>query len=206
MSNQIEPSQVSRLPMQRLQAAIGFATLLLLISMTPWASGWEVFVPLAPEWQGIPNAVHQLMPHEVLVIWVVEGWALLVVMLGDLGVLTSTMASDLIRHGVGSEQLLRAIALLVLVIGWAVSFRKAHAPSSTVSNPLPEVVQTTESGTLQRNKAFPSVVVDRLMQQEILVQNMLLDPQAQPVAESLIQLSKELRDLKAEIQQRDDDR
>lgn len=206
MSNEIEQSQVSRLRLQRLQAAIGFAGLLLLVSMTPWASGWEVFVPLAPEWQGIPNAVNQLMPHEELVIWIVQGWAVLVHTLVDLGVLTTAAASTLIQHGVSSEQLFRAIALLVLVIGWGASLRKDHGSSPTVAGSPLEAAQTAGVDHPETTKAFASMIGDRLMQQEILVQNMLLDPQAQPVAESLLKLSEGLRELKLEIEQRDDGR
>lgn len=206
MSNEIEQSQVSRLRLQRLQATIGFAGFLLFVSMTPWASGWEVFVPLAPEWQGIPNAVNHLMPHEVLVTWIVQGWSVLVHTLVDLGVLTTAAASALIQHGVSSEQLFRAIALLVLVIGWGTSFRKDHAASTTAAGSPLETAQTAGIDHPEKAKAFASMIGDRLMQQEILVQNMLLDPQAQPVAESLLQLSDGLRDLKLEIQQRDDGR
>jgi hypothetical protein len=205
MSNEIEQSQVSRLRLQRLQATIGFAGFLLLVSMTPWASGWEVFVPLAPEWQGIPNAVNQLMPHEVLAIWIVQGWAVLVDTLVELGVLTTAAASALIQHGVSSEQLFRAIALLVLVIGWGASHRKDHAPSLTVAGSPLEAAQTAGDHP-EKTRAFASMIGDRLMQQEILVQNMLLDPQAQPVAESLLKLSEGLRELKLEIEQRDDGR
>jgi hypothetical protein len=206
MSNEIEQSQVSRLRLQRLQATIGFAGFLLLVSMTPWASGWEVFVPLAPEWQGIPNAVNQLMPHEVLAIWIVQGWAVLVDTLVELGVLTTAAASALIQHGVSSEQLFRAIALLVLVIGWGASHRKDHAPSPTVAGSPLEAAQTAGVDHPEKTRAFASMIGDRLMQQEILVQNMLLDPQAQPVAESLLKLSEGLRELKLEIEQRDDGR
>ena len=42
-------------------------------------------------------------------------------------------------------------------------------------------------------------VMNQLVQQQLLVQNMLLDPQAQPVSEPLMQLSQNLQELEQEL-------
>ncbi len=201
MSNQSEQAQSARLLIQRLQFSIALAAIFLAVSFTPLGAGWSVFVRLAPEWQGVPNAAAYLMPHELLVGWVADGWAGLIAGLSDAGAVTVAASSALIRDGIASEILLRSLAFLVLVIGWILSMRRPRVSSMPIAETAVELAPTRAAqesgGALQ---AVISTVAARVAQQELLVQNMLLDPQAQPVAESLAELSQSLRALKADMQ------
>ncbi len=206
MSNQSEQAQSARLLIQRLQSSIALAAFSLVLSVTPLGAGWSVFVPLAPEWQGIPNAVASLMPHEIFVSWVADGWAGVMGGLADAGVITDAAASALIRDGIASEILLRGFAFIVLVIGWIISMRMPRASSQTTTETVVDTAPTQAAaepvGVVQE---IVSALATRVAQQELLVQNMLLDPQAQPVAESLAELSQSLRALKADMQRHEVD-
>ncbi len=201
MSNHSEQAQSARLLIQRLQFSIALAAIFLVVSFTPLGAGWSVFVSLAPEWQGAPNAVAYLMPHEIFASWVADGWAALIGGLADAGVVTNAVSSGLIRDGIASEILLRGLAFLVLLIGWIISMRMPRASSQATAETVVDVAPTQPAAEpAEAAQEIVSTVAARVAQQELLVQNMLLDPQAQPVAESLVELSQSLRALKADMQ------
>lgn len=201
----MEQTQVSRLLVQRLQALLLIAAVLLLISLTPWGSGWSVFVSLAPEWQAAPNAVPYLMPHEHVVEWMAHGWAGVVLASSDAGLLDATTASVLIRDGLASEVVLRSLVLLLLIVGWLGAVRglrraPPQAPLAEAHRVMTESIEPKlgfDSGQPigQRN----AQVLQELAQQQLIVQNMLLDPQAQPVSETLMQLAQNLQGLEQEL-------
>jgi hypothetical protein len=207
MSNQSEQAQQpSRLLVQRMQFSLVLAAILLLISFTPWGEGWAVFVRLAPEWQGVPNAVAYFMPHEILLIWIAQGWVGLLETVSEMGLITAATASALIRDGVASEDLLRSLALLVLVVSWIFSMRTSKAALNSTGETTSDVTSAPVAPSREEVQGIVSIVSDRIAQQELLVQNMLLDPQAQPVAESLTRLSQSLRALKLDMQRHQDGR
>ncbi len=211
MGNELEHTQ-SRLLVQRLQALNLIAALLLLISLTPWGSGWSVFVLLAPEWQGVPNAVAYLMPHEHLVGWVAQAWAVIVEGSADAGLIDPEIASTMIREGLASEILLRGLALLFLVAGWVVSVRGSRRGAAVIAAQdvghreitavEPMLVSDVREEITQKN----AVVLRALSEQQVIVQNMLLNPQAQPISEALIQLSENLQAFEQEIRRQQDAR
>lgn len=205
MGIELEKVPMSRLLVQRLQILLLLAAVLLLISFTPWGAGWSVFVSLAPEWQGVPNAAPYLMPHEQLVQWIAHGWAGVILASSDAGLLDATTASMLIRDGLASEVVLRSLVLFLLGVGWLSAVRGLRRVS--VETPVVDA-RRAGVGTIE-----PTLLVDsgqqmglrneevfhQLAQQQLIVQNMLLDPQAQPISESLMQLSQNLRELEREL-------
>lgn len=205
MGIELEKSQTSRLLVQRLQALILIAAVILLISLTTWGAGWSVFVPLAPEWQGVPNAVPYLMPHEQIVEWIAMGWSALILASLDAGLLESATASMLIRDGLASEVVLRSLVLLLLVAGWLGAvrgLRRASEELRSTDEPHAEMASVEPKMQLEpggQSDSRDAEVMNQLVQQQLLVQNMLLDPQAQPVSESLMQLSQNLQELEQEL-------
>lgn len=205
MESELEKMQTSRLLVQRLQALLLIAAALLLISLTPWGSSWSVFVSLAPEWQGVPNAVPYLMPHEYFVEWVAHGWAGVVLAISDAGLLDRTTASMLIRDGLTLAVVLRSLVLLLLIVGWlgAVQGLRRASPETSLAEAHRVTMESVEpklgfdSGQSigQRN----AHVLETVAQQQLIVQNILLDPQAQPVSEPLMQLAQNLQGLEQEL-------
>lgn len=194
-------TQSGRLLVQRLQAVMLMAALLLLISWTPWGAGWSVFVSLAPEWQGVPNAVPYLMPHEHFVHWMAQVWAGAVLASSELGLFDTTTAAMLIRNGLASEVILRGLVLLLLIVGWLGAVRgfgRSSGEAFLASDARGDMVSlepTLGFDSGQQAGQSNAEALDQLAQQQLMVQNMLLDPQAQPVSETLIQLSHNLQGL-----------
>jgi hypothetical protein len=205
MESELEKMQTSRLLVQRLQALLLIAAALLLISLTPWGSSWSVFVSLAPEWQGVPNAVPYLMPHEYFVEWVAHGWAGVVLAISDAGLLDGTTASMLIRDGLTLAVVLRSLVLLLLIVGWlgAVQGLRRASPETSLAEAHRVTMESVEpklgfdSGqSIGQSNAH---VLETVAQQQLIVQNILLDPQAQPVSEPLMQLAQNLQGLEQEL-------
>lgn len=206
MGIELEKAPMSRLLVQRLQILLLLAAVLLLVSFTPWGAGWSVFVSLAPEWQGVPNAMPYLMPHEQLVQWIAHGWAGVILASSDAGLLDATTASMLIRDGLASEIVLRSLVLLLLVVGWLSAVRglrrvSAEAPVADERCADVSTIEPTLRVDSGKQKGLHNAeALHQLAQQQLIVQNMLLDPQAQPISESLMQLSQNLRELEQELQ------
>lgn len=195
-----------------------FSVLCAVISITPLGDDWQVLVRLAPEWTSHPNGYPYLMPHELFAQSIVAGWQSLLQAAANSAWLTDAQAASLMADGLPLNGVLQTVAATLFVLAaflWAVSSvrspKAAGAPHTDKSRPaeqdsmqepvmpavaLAPVLVLPEPVTTPLMAAGPAISIEqRLAALELQVANLLLNPDAQPVAEELVDLNRDLREL-----------
>lgn len=197
-----------------------FSVLCAVVSITPLADDWRVLVRLTPEWASHPNGYPYLMPHEVLADAIVSGWQGLLQAAANSAWLTDAQAAALKADGLPLAGVLQTIAATLFVAAaflWALASVRSpkadpaagakhtevpqaiHQPS--FQEPvMPAIAPSTQSvgpavPTSTLAKAPALSIEQRLADLELQVANLLLNPDAQPVAEELVELNRDLREL-----------
>lgn len=188
-----------------------FSVLCAVFSITPIADEWQVLVRLAPEWTSAPNGYPYDAPHEVVAQAIVSGWQSGLQAAAHNGWLTDEQAAALIADGLPLKSVLQGVAALLFVLSaflWALvsvqgpkrtSAERNSPPETSKSDLFTEPVMTSiselsRSVPIAEDSAAPSLE-ERLADLELQVTNLLLNPDAQPVAEELVGLNRDLREL-----------
>lgn len=199
-----------------LRLLLFFSVLCAVISITPVGDDWQVLVRLAPEWTSHPNGYPYLMPHEVILQAIVSVWQGVVQAAANSGWLTDPQAAALIADGLPLNGVLQAVAAFLFVLVafmWAVASVRGpkvaslqakvsvqeQEPVMTMAEPVMAVSATSISPVVSPSTtavlSTDVSVQQRLSSLELQVANLLLNPDAQPVAEELVELNRELREL-----------
>ena len=155
--------------MKKIIVLLSLAVVAGVVSVTPLAAHWNMFSLGNPAPEG-----HAL-------IWVIDVWRAVVDTLAQGQVLSAERASDWRAQGVGVDQFLFGVSVVSVVLAWIAALggsatmraQATHAPTPTQWREVAVGVSQAQHG----------------------LTNVLLDPQAQPVAEPLADIARQLEQI-----------
>ncbi|MBU3724604.1 MAG: hypothetical protein FGM18_03710 [Burkholderiaceae bacterium] len=148
--------------MSKVKVFLSLAVVLGLASVTPLAAGWQVMSLGLTAPEG-----HPLQGG-------IDVWRAAVRFLHDGGLISSSRADDWRLHGIGVDHLLQTLAVIAVVLAWIAS-----------------LVVPGQSEVVTRSPEVREVAVG-VAQLEHAMANVLLDPQARPIAEPLTDIARQL--------------
>lgn len=148
--------------MKKVMVFLTLAVVLGLASITPLATNWQMF-SLGP------NA-----PEGHALQWLIDGWRAAVDLLREGQLISAVRADDWRANGIGIDQFFQTLCVIFVLLGWIASLGGR-----------------TESGATAASSAVREVAVG-IGQIQHAVTNVLLDPQAQAVAEPLADIARQL--------------
>lgn len=167
--------------MKAVRITLVLACGLWLLGLTPVGQGWQVMVMPALEWTLTPGATPSLTPAEQAMEWVIHVWHQVIGVMQDASWIGGNQAGILIRDGFSLAALLNTAAILCVGLALLLTLRN----QTSTSQPSTGAVREIGVG---------------LSQAQFAVTNMLLQPKAQPVAESLRELQQQLQSIAESVQ------
>lgn len=161
--------------MKQVRVFLWIAAALAALSLTPFGDAWQVMVlPPAPVAVPGSDTVVFVAPHEAVFQWIIEAWQSVLKSMANTGLLSERQAARIIAHGFLMQSVLQVLAAISAAIALVFSMRGAN----TASQPLAPAREQIASS---------------LQQVQLGVTNLLLNPDAQPVAEPLADIAMRLR-------------
>lgn len=148
--------------MKKVKILLSLAVVLGVLSITPLATEWQILSSGASAADG-----HALQ-------WAIDAWRDVVDWLRDGQLISSARAYDWRTNGIAVDELLQALALAAVVLGWIASLGSRSEPPAAHAGPE---IREAAVGISQIQHAMT---------------NVLLNPQAQGVAEPLTDIARQL--------------
>lgn len=134
--------------------------------------GAASITPLAADWQLLSLGTN--VPEDHALQWLIDAWRSLVDVLQEGQLISSSQAYDWRTNGIGVDQFLQTSSVIFVMLGWIASLGGR-----------------TESGAGPASSEIREVAVG-IAQVQHAMTNVLLDPQAQAVAEPLADIARQL--------------
>jgi hypothetical protein len=206
---------------------LSLASLLIIVSWTTFGSEWRFLAVQSP-----PSEVF-IAPHVHVALWSVDMWRSLVDLLAQADWIDGALAYELSAQGLPMSAVLQAAALLLMITGFVSAGRVSSAASEQMHartdpslapdgvSPLAEGATSVASaehvrdvpaaeGTTRKDRAHQTQesATMQALDQELSdighrLGNLLLNPDAHAVAEPIADVGRRVRQLQAQINERD---